>query len=636
MIIKRILSLLVIIFISISSFTQINLVETKSFFYESRSEEFEGVKWYYISVPENWEKSTGKKISLAVAVLNSKISSSKEPIVFIQGGPGGNTIEQIKFWINHPLRESHDIILVDLRGTGYSEPKLCLGLGKSFLRILAKDQSNEQGIIDKVTVAMECKQKMIDQGVDINSYNSTSVAYDLHALKSALDISEWNVIGVSYGTYISQIYANKYPEDIKSLVLDSPISDITDYYANNTYNYMLSLNKLFKSCREDSIINKEYPDLENIYYSNIVMLENDPITVNVDKSIIPTGKFTYNAEDYKIVIQQAFYSKMMIEVLPLLIYQFKKRDKHTLAGLVPALSMGLSLNYGCYFCFTCNEVIPFNDIFRYNSISSLNAKMHGGLSFYGSDFNVCKEWTKNDSLFHDSNQIEIDNSFRVLILSGWFDPITPTYFAEAVKNKFNNTEMLTGYTYGHGLGYSVTGMNIIKKFVDNEIVSDSLLTDFNISKINFKTNISINKGIVRMMGDVNSKQWYYFVPLIISLIVIIAIFIASVIHFISSKNNISIINLLFFLTSVFILFFVISIIGGINSILKDNFYILAFGLPSVFDYAFTLYMLSFVLSIITILMVSIKVFKRNIPLYIMIFLAISIFHCYFIFWGIVL
>ncbi|CAA7196355.1 Tripeptidyl aminopeptidase [Chryseobacterium potabilaquae] len=613
---------------------QTKLEKVKSYFPDSKELRKDNIDWYRFSVPENWEKVNEKKISLAVAVLKSKMTSKQEPVVFIQGGPGGNTIAETMFWVDHPLRKNHDIILVDLRGTGFSEPKLCPDLGKKFFEILSKNQSEEQDVKDKVKVSLECRQDMINQGIDLNSYNSISVANDLHALKNVLKIQKWNMYGVSYGTYISQNYAKIFPNDVQSLILDSSIPNISEYHTNNTQNYMLSLSKLFKSCKEDTKCNKEYPNLEEVYYNTISELEKKPITVEVDQSIIQSGKFTYNAEDYKIAIQQSLYDKKLVEVLPLLIYQFKEKNTATLAGLVQAFSGALSLNYGNYFCFTCNEVIPYNNLQKYDSISSKYKKLNGGLSFYRSDFSVCSQWNNNQDILKLRNiSLKNDNPFKVLILSGGFDPITPTYFANETSLNFNNNGLIVnGYTYGHGLGYTKSGASIIRNFVESKPITDSLKQYFNQKDVAFKTGITLNKGVVKMTGDMSSKQWYYFIPLIISLLVVFVVFISTLFTIISKKGKIIVNVFLLFLTSLLLIAFTISLGLGINSTLKDNFYLLAFGLPSKWNLAFQLYRVSLLLSIITFVISLIKVFKSNIPLYIMVFLAIGIIHFYFLDW----
>ena len=126
-------------------------------------------------------------------------------------------------------------------------------------------------------------RKIINKGIDIRAYNSLSIAKDLHALKEKLNYKKWTVYGVSYGTYMAQFYAGNYPEDIKSLILDSSIDDISTYYVNNTSNYMDSLKKVFKLCKNDEETNKQYPNLESVYYKVIEELNNNPLTVSVDK-----------------------------------------------------------------------------------------------------------------------------------------------------------------------------------------------------------------------------------------------------------------------------------------------------------------------------------------------------------------
>lgn len=622
---------LILFLISLFCNGQTNLEKVKTFFPDSKKLKKENIDWYRLSVPENWDKIHERKIALAVSVLKSKTTAKKEPVVFIQGGPGGNTITEIMFWVNHPLRKNHDIILIDLRGTGFSQPQLCPDLGKKFFEILSKNQSDEQDVKDKVQVSLACQQDMIDQGIDMGAYNSISVANDLHALKNALKIPTWNVYGVSYGTFISQTYAKIYAQDVHTLTLDSSIPNISQYYTHNTKNYVQSLNKVFNDCRKNPKCGKEYPDLEEVYYNNIAELSKRPLTVTIDQAIIPSGKFTYNAEDYKIAIQQSLYDKKLAEVLPLLIYQFKERNTATLAGLVRAFSGALSLNYGSYFCFTCNEAVPSNHLKKYDSISSQYKKLQGGLSFYRSDFNVCSEWNKQDPHLLPGLSLINDNPFRVLILSGGLDPITPDYFAkETAQNFKRNVQIINGYTYGHGLGYTETGANIINNFIEKKPLTDSLMQNFNQKNISFKTGITLNKGVVALAGDMNSKKWYYFIPLLLSIGVIVVILTGTLINIFSRKSNLSSIALL--LMSVTILAFIISLGLGINETLKSNYYLLAFGLPSKWNFVLVLYKLSIFLSVTAFIVIIIKDFRNNIPLYGMIFLAVGIIHFYFFNW----
>ncbi|WP_185964884.1 M48 family metalloprotease, partial [Flavobacterium franklandianum] len=227
-----------------------------------------------------------------------------------------------------------------------------------------------------------------------------------------------------------------------------------------------------------------------------------------------------------------------------------------------------------------------------------------------------------------------NNPFKVLILSGGFDPITPSYFAKKTADNFNqNVQIINGYTYGHGLGFTRSGSFIINNFFENKPITDSLRQYFDKKEIKFKTNITLNNGIIGMTGDINTKQWYYFIPLLVSLLIIFVLSIFSLTKMIVKKNKSNITTLLFFLTSMSLLIFVVSIALGVYNTMNDSFYLLAFGFSSSWKFAFIIYKISLFLSIITFIISLIKVFKNNIPLYFMMFLSIGIIHYYFISWN---
>jgi pimeloyl-ACP methyl ester carboxylesterase len=303
----------------------------------------------------------------------------------------------------------------------------------------------------------------IGRGIDLDAYNSKAIAQDLNALKTVLKYQKWNVYGASYGTYIAQVYANNYPNDIKSLLLDSSISDITKYYNNNSTNYMSSLKKVFSACENDPNCNKTFPNLEKVYFETIDKLNKAPITVKVDKKIIANGQFTYNSEDFKVAIQQGLYNKKLIEVMPLLIYEFNRGNKATLSSLVAAFSGSLSLDYGQYYCVSCNEVIPNNSLDSFNNDAQQYKKLKGGLSFYKSDFLVCDKWNlgmNKKKVVHDLSKLSSLQS-PVIVFSGEFDPITPVSNGINLSKKIKKSYLINAPVYGHVSSFSKYGFKIV-------------------------------------------------------------------------------------------------------------------------------------------------------------------------------
>jgi pimeloyl-ACP methyl ester carboxylesterase len=562
------------------------------FFPESKARELQNIDWGYLTVPENWTKPGGRTIKLAVAVLKgiSKQASSNA-VVYIPGGPGGEAIRGIETWLNHPLRKESDIILVDIRGTGFSQPQFCPDLGKKFLEILAKNQTGIKDEQEKVIAAAACKQDLINRGIDIGAYTSTSIAKDLNALKKVLQYNKWNVYGVSYGTYVTQVYANDFPDDVKSLILDSPISDISRYYSSNTDNYMSSLGKVFDACKNDPDCNKQYPDLEKTYYATIEKLDKIPITVNVNKEIISSGKFTYNAEDFKIAIQQALYNKKLIEVIPLLITAFNKENTNTLSTLVNAFSRSLNLDYGAYYCVTCNEVIPYNSIALFDENASKYKELKGGLSFYGSDFDVCTRWNslsaKQSAPLANLSGLKVP----VMVFSGGFDPITPTANGKATVAKFENGFLVEAPTFGHAPGFSAIGSEMVSKFITNPDQRMSVTeTKFN-HTLNFATGITINKGVSGLAASLNEHNVLFFTPLTIALGILLTSVFTFIYQLVKKRSNSypdKILCSLIIITSLLGLFAVTGFILAITNTAHSNFFILAFGLPGQYNYLFLL------------------------------------------------
>jgi len=644
---KIIKHLLLLLLFTSSSFSQTNnckLEKTDTFFPETKDINQDEISWYYLTVPENWDNPSGKTIKIAVVILKNKAEKKiSNPVVYIEGGPGGGGIKGIRTWLKHPLREKSDIVLVDVRGTGNSLPKFCPDLGKKFLEILSKNQNSTKDEQQKTLAAMACKQDLISRDIDLNAYNSKYIAKDLNALKTILKFQNWNVYGVSYGTYVAQVYANDFPNDIKSLILDSSISNISEYYNSNAVNYMNSLDKVFDACKSDPDCNRQYPNLEEIYFETIEKLDKNPVTVKVNKKIIPNGVFTYNAEDFKIAIQQGLYNKKLIEVIPLLIYEFNKANKNTLSSLVAAFSGALRLDYGQYYCVSCNEAIPNNSLEIFNNKAQKYKKLKGGLSFYKSDFLVCQKWNLGDSTaeksLNDLSNLPSLNS-PVLVFSGAFDPITPTSNGVITAGKFKNSYLIKAPISGHVPSFSKLGSKSVNEFIQNPGHRPDTKELESKDKVDFITDVNINSGVSRFANTLNEFDFLFFAPLFIAVIILLISIFNFCYELVRNRKDITpnkLIKCLVIVTSLLGLFVIVGLILAINSTAQNNFYILAFGLPSQFDYLFLIQWIFIVLIMISIIYFVFNIkYVSNTSVIATILFSLILIGVYFQYWGFLL
>jgi pimeloyl-ACP methyl ester carboxylesterase len=133
-----------------------------------------------------------------------------EPIVAMEGGPGypstGSAASYL-FMIGS-LRQRHDLILMDQRGTGGSDAINCPGVQDYDSLVRPKDFP---------AVVAGCARRL---GAKANSFGSAAVAEDLKAVLETLHVKTVDLYGDSYGSYAAQVFAVHYPGFVRDIVLD--------------------------------------------------------------------------------------------------------------------------------------------------------------------------------------------------------------------------------------------------------------------------------------------------------------------------------------------------------------------------------------------------------------------------------
>ena len=191
----------------------------------------------WLTVPENRLRSGGRNIRLHVAIYKSRTRPLPDPILWLVGGPGGRAnlfASKLYDQVVKPYIAKRDFIVVDLRGSGYSQPAL--------------DCPNPSG--PPVEWVPACRERLTSMA-DLDCYNSAAVAADLDDLRRALEIREWNLLGESYGTRYALSAVRDYPQGIRSVVLDSVVPPEIDEFADGPGKFEGALNALFADCAAD-------------------------------------------------------------------------------------------------------------------------------------------------------------------------------------------------------------------------------------------------------------------------------------------------------------------------------------------------------------------------------------------------
>lgn len=418
------------------------------------------VQYGQLAVPENRKDPKSRFIEITYAVLEAVDRSSNElPIIFLQGGPGGPSLPMISFWLQSPLRQSHDIILFDQRGTGKSEA-YCSTVGAQFLEVLARDMTVEEEYQAILQISETCKKELVDKKVDRAGYNTRENVADLEALRQHLNVEQWILLGGSYGTRLGLEYLNQYTH-AEAAVLMGLFPPEIDLYANLLSNLHQSLKLLFRSCEQDSDCQKKYPELRSDFYALLAELRSQPIRLDYG------GKeFVINTQDALLLVHQMLYNRQTITQVPAFIEALKRKENARIRPAIANTERTFNfINAAMYWSVNAYEEVDFNSESAIATDLEKNIELSPGPAFFASDPKVLTQWHKYRSDFAENQPKKIKTP--ILIINGAFDPITPTSNAEATLPNLPNAYLYEFPYDGHTV-FNTCFYELVDHFLRNE------------------------------------------------------------------------------------------------------------------------------------------------------------------------
>ena len=162
------------------------------------------------SISRLWEPGHPDAGTVKVGFAFRPASDTSRPalgtLVPHEGGPGYSTTGTASWYaaMYGPLLERRNLLLVDQRGTGRSEPVDCPQL--------------QHLKIDYAEAAGACGAQLGDRADD---YTTALSADDLAAVVEALELKKVDVYGDSYGTFFAQVFVGRHPDLVRTVVLDA-------------------------------------------------------------------------------------------------------------------------------------------------------------------------------------------------------------------------------------------------------------------------------------------------------------------------------------------------------------------------------------------------------------------------------
>ena len=372
-----------------------------------------------VRVPRNHADPNGPTFGLAVVTIASaQQPTHPDPVVYISGGPGGPLTIYAGFQARHPYAADRDLILVDQRGMGRSEPRLCPGLqDKLVAAMLAVVAEPTPDTLAADRAAHEaCHGEVLAGGVDPDDFGTSVTAEDFEWVRRALGVVRWNVIGESYGTTVAMTLLARHPDSIRSAVLDSLNPPDAFFGMAWSARVAVARNALFASCAADPACNAAYPDLAALYRDARNRLEQDAPFVALPSALkVPGNRVRLTPLLFEELVGRLVYYPPTYAGLPRLIAAIRDRNLEPAGSALAILLDGAERNGndGAFVAVECRDRPRWREPAGPDA-SSLDL----GLLPPG----VCAAWSAPGP----EPEVPHDTTVPTLVLAGQFDPnITP-------------------------------------------------------------------------------------------------------------------------------------------------------------------------------------------------------------------
>lgn len=413
-----------------------------------------------LEVAEDRDNPDGRRITLQYAVLPARSGNPQpDPVAFLAGGPGQSARDVLPL-MDRALRDinlQRDLIFLDQRGTGGSNALDC-DLAEADAWITPDWEEFEERIRDCLD----------EWDADVRHYTTADGADDLDALRRQFGIETLNLVGGSYGTRMAQVYLRRYPERVRSVILDGVVPTRLPLGSEHAEMLDRALDKVFAACAGDPACGEAFPALDQALADlRRTVTERDLELAVTDPRTGISRDLVFGHDALAGALRFLSYQPESQMLIPYLVHEAATTgDPTRLASqlLMIADDLEEQIALGLNFVVGCSEDWPAWPRGRDDSDTLLGDSMAELFE------RVCAWWPAGE-VADDFHQ-PFDPGVPVLILSGEFDPVTPPAYGDEAAEQYANSLHLTATGRGHIVITNRCVGSIATEFMETTAVED--------------------------------------------------------------------------------------------------------------------------------------------------------------------
>jgi pimeloyl-ACP methyl ester carboxylesterase len=277
-----------------------------------------------LRVASDPRRPQGGTISLRVAVLPATKRPAAGALFYLEGGPGGAATASA-ILVNAlfaRVERNRDLVMVDQRGTGGSN------------RLACPDRYVREANARAVTGYLQrCVARLT---ADPRLYTTSVAADDLETVRRTLGYRKIDLYGGSYGATLAQAYARRYPQSVRSIVLDSASLPNVRIYDVSARNAERALDAQLARCAAAPACERAYPHSRRQLSE---LLARPPRLVT-----LPTGKVLLRPDDIAWTVDWLSETAEDAAIIPFALDAAAHGDYTTLAATYAAQLGGPNLD----------------------------------------------------------------------------------------------------------------------------------------------------------------------------------------------------------------------------------------------------------------------------------------------------
>ncbi len=215
-----------------------------------------------VTVPQDWNhKETGRTFGISVIRVRATSQQNRIGSLLVNpGGPGGSGVDLALYLAQGmpvEVLRRFDLIGFDPRGVGRSDPVQCYSSADLDATFAADPDPQSQQEFDDVVAlnkrtADACGAKY---GNRLPLYSTEQAARDIDQIRQDLGEPKLDYLGFSYGTLLGAVYAQLFPDKIRSMVLDGAVDPTLSSIASSegqAKGFELAFHNFAKWCADNA------------------------------------------------------------------------------------------------------------------------------------------------------------------------------------------------------------------------------------------------------------------------------------------------------------------------------------------------------------------------------------------------